>query len=358
IPRYITVMTIFEQISHIMEDSPFDLWSWAPLQRPFSIDFYKQWIDEGLHGDMSYLEKHQEFKESPQKFLPQARSALVFLRKYDPHPYSESYQESALRVALYAQGADYHHWFKKEMQQTAEKLKELFPNEEFIALTDSSPVLERDLAFRAGLGWVGKNTCLLTRQQGSLFFIGELYSTLQNPTPLRDAPRDFCGTCTRCLDICPTDAFIAPRKLDASLCISYLTIESKEIPKSDLRPLIGDWFFGCDLCQTVCPWNQKSYGKEKMKFLSEATLLKNPDHLIRDLRWVLTSSNKSLQKHFKGTALSRASGNQLKRNALIVATNCRAKELLPEIKNLLNHKYLDELAKWSINILSDSECGE
>ncbi|MCB0351761.1 MAG: 4Fe-4S dicluster domain-containing protein, partial [Bdellovibrionales bacterium] len=158
---------------------------------------------------------------------------------------------------------------------------------------------------------------------------------------------DRCGTCARCIDACPTNAIVAPRKLDARRCISYLTIESKTVPEESLRPLIGDNFFGCDICQTVCPWNEKIFG-EIVKLEQLPKLNKNLT-LTADLRFILSSSNKELERHFKGSPLARARGFGLKRNALIVAANHNLFSLKPEVTKLLTDSRLGELAKWALD---------
>lgn len=329
----------------------------ATLSRPFSFEIYENWLAEGLHGSMNYLKTHAHIKANAREKWPLAQSALVFAVPYFPHPEPKSdFPLNALRVSLYAKGYDYHHWFKEKLKVICEDLKAKLPGEEFIPMTDSSPVLERDLAYRAGLGWVGKNTCLIQAKKGSLFFIGEIYTSFVLKTETAPLP-DFCGTCTRCIDICPTKALTAPRTLDARKCISYLTIESKEVPPPELRSNIGDWFFGCDLCQTVCPWNQKIF-KSKLSTLP-MDLTVSEDALIQELRWILQSSGKQLEKAFAHSPLSRAGNFGLKRNALIVIANRRLKKLLPEVEAYVAHERLGELARWTqVQVLADAELSQ
>lgn len=345
-----------QEIKSLLEkscaDFAFSHFGITSLQRPLSFDFYQQWIADGHHGDMKYLSEHAAIKETPQRKWPRAQSALVFAMPYFPHP--EPSPRGPLKVArtsLYAQGMDYHFWFKERMQKVCAKLQELFPEEEFIPLTDSSPVLERDLAHRAGLGWVGKNTCLIHPQKGSLFFIGEIYTSLTLETKLEPLP-DFCGKCTRCIDICPTQALIEPRKMDARKCISYLTIESRSAPPENLRSQIGDWFFGCDLCQTVCPWNQKAF-KGQLSIEKTRSLSKSEEALLtEDLRYILTASGKKLTKDFLGTPLARAGSFGLKKNALIVVANRKIQDLKSEVALLCRHEKLGELASWTLQKLN------
>lgn len=328
------------------------------LQRPLTIDFYKTWLDQKHHATMQYLEDHFELKEKPEKLLPAAKAALVFTKAYFPHPrpLQDEAKNSVTRKALYAQGEDYHHWFKDELITIAKKLKHSFPEAEFVAMTDSSPVLERDLAHRAGLGWFGKNSCLIHPQKGSLFFIGEIYSTMpasnffanNNPSEFKPNPLpDLCGKCTRCIDICPTKALIEPKVLDANKCISFLTIEAKTIPPEELRAQMGDWFFGCDLCQTVCPWNEKIFKHQLEKNLLLPEESSTRTQLISELEEILTLSGKQLQKKFAGTALSRAGAFGLRRNAIVVATNRGLVELLPAILALKPDLRLADLVQWS-----------
>lgn len=323
----------------------------ARLTRPVTFEFYQNWLEQGYQGEMEYLEKHADIKRNPQSKWPRAQSALVFGIPYFPHPESDiKLPIKQARLSLYARGADYHLWFKQRMAKICQKLAEIFPQEEFLTFTDSHPVLERDLAYRSGLGWFGKNTCLINPKKGSLFFIGEIYTSLNIEAKIDPIP-DFCGKCTKCIDICPTNALIEPRKLDARKCISYLTIESKRTPPPDLLPKMGDWFFGCDLCQTVCPWNQKVF-KGQLNIDTQLSLPEKEEQLlIEDLRYILSSSGKKLSRDFEGTALARAGAFGLKRNALIIIGNRRLQPLRDEALKLSHHQKLGELANWVLSQL-------
>lgn len=321
------------------------------LKMPLTYDFYETWLNKNFHGDMTYLKTHSEFKKNPQSKYPLMQSALVFSVPYFPHPFPSNSLETStkfLRTSLYSQGEDYHNWFHKKLTAIIEDLKVLYPNDTFLACTDSSPVLERDLAYRAGLGWFGKNTCLIHPKKGSLFFIGEILTSLKLESTFDPLP-DFCGTCTRCIDICPTSALDQNKNLNANLCISYWNIEAKAVPPEELRKTMGDWFFGCDLCQTVCPWNQKNF---KGQLALKTDTSPPSKDTITALREILTSSHKSLQKKFLGTALSRTPAWGLKRNAILVATNLKIQELLPEIRLLKDYPRLAELCLWSEKELS------
>jgi epoxyqueuosine reductase len=349
-------MSNWARVQDVLVKENYNDFSHAALTKPLSIEFYRSWLEQGFAGEMTYLQTHLPMKETPQVYRARARSAIVVQASYVPHPFPlKNFPLKQARLALYAQGEDYHHWLKQKLSATAERLKEIFPDEDFLALTDSSPVLERDLAYRAGLGWFGKNTCLIHPKKGSLFLIGEIYTSLSfsddgtsDPKPLPD----FCGTCTRCLDACPTQALTAPRTLDARKCISYLTIEAKQIPSKELRTKMGDWLFGCDICQTVCPWNLKWQGAELRFESQDFSEQEKREQLVADLRFILESSNKQLQKTFGETPLSRAAGLKLKRNALIVCANSRLTELKESVHKFLNHETLGELATWCLSYLN------
>ncbi len=325
----------------------------AKLEGPRTWLQYQSWLEKGFAGEMEYLKTHAEIKKDPSIWKPHLRSALVVAFPYIDHP-EPHHILSSTRTALYAKGFDYHFWIKSKLQILIDELQVLYPNEKFETHTDSSPLLERDLAQRAGLGWFGKNTCLIHPQKGSLFLIGEILTSLEFKLKTDPLP-DFCGKCQKCLEVCPTQAITSPRILDATKCISYLTIESKKIPPEDLRNKMGDWFFGCDLCQTVCPWNQKVF---KGRLQASPFLALNEfeeKKLIEELRWILKSSHHQILKKVKGTPLHRAGAKGLKRNALVVIGNKKIKELAPEVQALTENSFLGELAFWTLQQLSPKE---
>ncbi len=312
---------------------------------------YESWIQDGLHGSMDYLKSHADLKANPLQLRPRVKSAIVVTQPYYPHPWPAEKGPRA-GVAKYALGKDYHIHLKIGLRAAAEKLAEKFPGHEFHVFTDSAPILERDLAYRASLGWFGKNTCLMSREQGSLFLIAEILTTLEFEGEELPFQHDFCGTCTKCVEVCPTSALSENKKLDATRCISYWTIESAEPAPEELRPQLGGWVFGCDLCQTVCPWNLKVHGQQIAEPASRTEYLS-------DLGWILTTTSKQLQVQLKGTPLARAAGLKLKRNAMIAAANQALTELQEEIRAYENHDKLGEVARWSLNQLAKvRESGE
>jgi len=345
--------SLVKSLAPLVESAGFDHYGFSPLKNPTSIEAYEQWLKKGYHGEMSYLETHLPIKKNPESHFKGLFSAIVIAKPYFPP--QEQRPSSKLRVAEYAKSKDYHLTFKEELENLRSQFTQIHPEEEFLCFTDSGPILERDLAYRAGLGWIGKNTCLIDRRKGSLFFIGEILTSLQFEEPSKRVS-DFCGTCTKCLDICPTNALKPGKILDAKLCISYLTIEAKDIPPKELRPQISDWFFGCDLCQTVCPWNEKSNGKSLMQALTKESLSEISSEIISELREILTLSNKELMKKYVDSPLIRARGFGLKRNALILISNLQIKDLTSEI-HFVSRQWprLRGLCNWTLETLG-SDC--
>lgn len=315
---------------------------WVPLERPLHFDFYQNWISDGLHGEMDYLRRHLPLKEDASGLLTSARSILVVSKSYVP-AVREHHKLENLRIASYARNEDYHEWFGDELKEAAAFLETRLPGIKCRAGVDSLPVMERDHAARAGLGWAGKNTCLIHRQEGSFFFLGEILSTAVVQTEFAPLP-DFCGTCNRCIEICPTNAIVEPRKLDATKCISYWTIESKKTPPPELAEKFGDWFFGCDLCQSICPWNQKAF-KGKLTLETQTLRDLNGD-VEKDLTWILTASDEELRRELKNSPLGRAKAFGLRRNAIIAATNLKIASLKAAIEQYMSDPELAELARW------------
>jgi epoxyqueuosine reductase len=216
------------------------------------------WLDDGRHGDMEWMARHGSRRSRPGDLIPGTASVISVRLNYLPagaaEPWSVLQRPELGYVSRYALGRDYHKLMRRRLQRLADALTDRLGTFSYRAFTDSAPVLEKPLARNAGLGWIGKHTNLLNRQQGSWFFLGELYTDLALPpsTPLQD----HCGRCRACIDACPTGAIVAPYQLDARRCISYLTIEHDGPIPEPLRPLLGNRIYGCDDCQLVCPWNR------------------------------------------------------------------------------------------------------
>lgn len=216
-----------------------------------------EWLSLGWHGELNYMANHRTKRSRPAELVPGTLRVISLRMNYFPPQVRDSWQVLAERdrafISRYALGRDYHKVLRNRLAKLAEKIRGEVAEFNGRVFTDSAPVMEVELARKAGLGWRGKHTLLLSREHGSYFFLGEIYLNL--PLPV-DAPQhEHCGTCTRCIEVCPTQAIIAPYRLDARRCISYLTIELKGSIPAELRPLIGNRIYGCDDCQMVCPWN-------------------------------------------------------------------------------------------------------
>ncbi len=307
---------------------------------------------------MQYLAHHLPLKEDPLQAFPGFYSAIVVARTYLNHPYAQegALANTAVRAAAYSRGRDYHLSFIEEQKKAIEILKRTYPEHFFLPATDSKPILERDLGARANLGWIGKNSLLIHPKKGSFFWIGEILTSLQlRNVAVTTTPglNDHCGKCRACIDVCPTQAISEHRTLDARLCISYLTIESRAIPPKHLREKIGDWFFGCDLCQNICPWNQKIYKNQlqiepQLELSSEARA-----KLITELDFFLKSSGKSIEKKYRNSAWLRAGPFGLRRNSLIVIGNQKLHELTPSVHLWAEDSRLGELAQWTLEKLKE-----
>ena len=266
----------------------------------------QDWLSKGYQGEMSYMANHFELRTDPAQLVPGTRSIICL--SYNYHPEDDALSTTAPKIARYAYGRDYHKVVKKKMKLLLAELQTQSPGVEGRAFVDSAPVMEREWAKRAGLGWVGKNTLIIHPKKGSYFFLAVL---LVNVTLDYDAPlSDHCGTCTRCIDACPTDAITQEGYvLNASECISYATIELKS---PDLPPSISDnmegWAFGCDICQEVCPWNKFSTPHDEPDFLPHPEL---PE--LTSEEWA-GLTQEQFDKLFFGTPVKRTGYTGLKRN--------------------------------------------
>ncbi len=226
------------------------------------------WLNEGLHGQMSYMQSHGTRRSRPTELLPGTLRVISARMDYLSKQAQDAQQllqqpEKAL-ISRYALGRDYHKLMRKRLQKLATRIETHFGSFGYRVFVDSAPVLEKALAAKSGLGWIGKHTNLLNKSAGSWFFLGEIFTDL--PLPVDHPVNNHCGSCTRCIDICPTQAIIAPYRVDARRCISYLTIELRESIPLELRPLMGNRIFGCDDCQFVCPWNRYAQFSEEDDF--------------------------------------------------------------------------------------------
>lgn len=292
---------------------------------PPHVDVYQQWLAAGRHGEMAYLARERAVlrRRDPLQILPECRSILVVAAPYDP----PAATGRPGRVAGYARGPDYHDVLIEKLQSlmaAAEaRVGHAFAHRLY---TDTGPILEREFAQRAGLGWIGKNTCLIHPRQGSYLLLAEALLGIELDP---DAPftADQCGTCTRCLEACPTQCILPDRTLDARRCISYLTIELKGSVPIELRPAVGDWLFGCDICQEVCPWN--------IRFAPPPDAGAPGREPVLNAQEILESDPGEVRPRWERTALRRARRSGLMRNAAIVAGNAQAAHLRPALERLV-----------------------
>jgi epoxyqueuosine reductase len=269
----------------------------------------ERWLADGHAGTMTYLHRQAAKRKDPRAIMPGARSAVVTLTNYFHGVRGPRPESRAPRVAQYAWSADYHDVLSERLEQLAEAIKLLAPGSETRCYIDAGPVPERELAQLAGLGWIGKNMMLINPEIGSFTFIGVVLTNAElEPDPPFDADR--CGTCTRCLDACPTQAFVGPRDLDARACISYLTIEHRGALSERQRAQLGDWVFGCDVCQDVCPWNV-SFARETV----DPGFAIRPQVADPDVRALATMSDGEFDERYAGTPFTRPGARGMRRNA-------------------------------------------
>lgn len=264
----------------------------------------EEWLKRGYHGEMKWMENHFDKRLDPRKLVEGAKSVVSVILNY--YPEETQKDPEAPRIAKYAYGEDYHFVIKRKLQALMNFISEEIGEVSGRAFTDSAPVMDRAWAERAGLGWTGKHTLLLTKGVGSFYLIGELIIDLEL---VPDTPvTNHCGSCTKCMDACPTDAIIAPQLIDATKCISYLTIELKDQISNEFKPQMEGWAFGCDICQDVCPWNRFSKPTQVEEFST------HPDMLDMDKRDWEEITEDVFKKVFKKSAVKRAKYAGLKQN--------------------------------------------
>lgn len=271
---------------------------------------FKSWIKAGMHGEMGYMARNVEKRLDPRLLLENAKTVIVVLQNYFPKETQKDPEAPVL--SKYAYGTDYHFVIKDKLKKLLTFIQEQIGEFNARPFVDSAPVLERAWARRAGLGWVGKNSNLISVEHGSFFFIGELFLDIELPYDQSKQVTDHCGTCTRCIDACPTKAIVADRVVDARKCISYQTIELKDEPDENLKGQFENRVFGCDICQDVCPWNLKSKPHNENSFESHPKLLELPKN-----DWHLME-RPLFNELFKNSAVKRAGFKGLKRNLQFV----------------------------------------
>ncbi len=327
----------------------FDRVGVAPAVAPPTYPSFLEWLDAGRAAGMGYLERHAGVREHPERLLEGAKSVVMVSLVYG-HPDTTPPGPSQGKVARYARGDDYHGVFWRRLDALLGWLRAARPDARGRALTDTAPLLERDFARLAGLGWVGKNTMLIDRKLGSFTLLGALVVDVEL-VPDEPTAVGHCGTCTRCLDACPTGALPAPYVLDARACISYWTIEHKGPVDEDFAGRLDGWVFGCDVCQDVCPWNRKA-PPGRAPELDARPGLTNPDLID----W-LDRDPADLSRAIKGTALSRARRAGLLRNAALILGERGVVEAVPALARRLADAdpVVRDAARWALRRIGGDE---
>lgn len=274
----------------------------------------KEWLNQGRHGSMGWIENHFDKRVDPTKLVPGSRSVVSVIASYF-HPDHEQQQKQSgtPKISKYAQGRDYHKVFKKKLKKLFAFTENLLGELNGRVFVDSAPVLDKVWAQQAGLGWIGKNSLLLNKDMGSFVFIGEMIVDAEfahSPTTT-----DHCGTCTRCIDACPTDAIYEPYRVDAESCISYQTIELKDQIPEEYHETLGEWLFGCDICQDVCPWNNDVPYSQIKDFEPRQKMLDHDTDFWQEL------DEDQYAYLFNGTPVRRAKIDKLKKTVEVVAEN-------------------------------------
>jgi epoxyqueuosine reductase len=327
----------------------FDLCGFARIEPPPHAGFVRDWLNDGRAASMSYIANGLAKRLDPTLVLPGARSIVSVGMRYHPPPLPPIDWREQLRgrIAAYALGADYHRHVKRCLKNLAGLIAAQFPQAGIRVYVDTGPVLEREWAAAGGVGWFGKNTNILHQENGSWFFLGELITTLEiEPDP---PVADHCGTCVRCLDLCPTRALEPGYALDARKCISYWTIEHRgPIPRA-MRPQIDNWVFGCDVCQEVCPWNEK---------LARSEGSPQAEELLPSLPQLMALDESGFRARYRGSAVLRAKREGLLRNVAIVLGNSGNPRAVSPLAAALSgdpSAIVRAHAAWALGCIDDAE---
>lgn len=324
--------TLTQQIYQRANELGFELVGITPAAQSETIERYQQWIENGYAGKMDYLKRHLPLKTDVRQLLAEAKSVISLAINYytlDP-PKALAEDPARGQISRYAWGDDYHDVIRQRLSVLIDFIKQTAEAELKTRIcVDTAPIIEREYAQKAGLGWIGKHTNLIHWRSGSWYFLAEVLIniTLEADTP---SVRGSCGTCTRCIEACPTDAIIEPNVLDSRLCISYLTIELKEgIPKA-LRPKIGNLIFGCDICQEVCPWNSKAVSTEEPAFQPRV------ENFAPKLLSLIGMTQQEFSRRFKGSPIKRTKRRGFLRNVLVAIGNSGDRRAVPALKEALS----------------------
>ena len=323
--------TLTQQIQTRAHELGFELVGITPAEQSQTIQRYRQWIANGYAGKMGYLERHLPLKEDTRTLLQEAKSVISLAMNYWTLDTPKDLAEDPGRgqISRYAWGDDYHDVIRERLLLLVEFIKNTAETElKSRVFVDSGPILEREYAQKAKLGWIGKNTNLINWRSGSWYFLSEVLVSIELESETQTL-RGSCGTCTKCIEACPTDAIIEPNLLDSRLCISYLTIELKDSIPKELRPEMGNLIFGCDICQEVCPWNSKATPT------TEPAFLPRDENLAPELLTLINMTQTEFSKRFKGSPIKRAKRRGFLRNVIVAIGNWRSRTAVPALKQAL-----------------------
>jgi len=310
----------------------FELVGISPVKLPPHGESFAEWLRHGFSGELEYMKRTEELRRDPHRLIPWAVSLIsVGMNYYTPFSRPPALQQPKGWISRYAWGDDYHELIKDRLESLLDHIRRIYHAPiEGKAFVDSGPVLERDFAGLAGVGWIGKNTHLISPERGSWFFLGELFVSIplayDRPIP------DRCGKCDLCLKACPTGAFAGPYVLDARRCISYLTIELKGFIPRHLRPLIGNHIFGCDICQEICPYNVKARPTVEKRYAPRKELY-TPDFIP-----LLSLDEEEFRRRFRGSPILRAKRRGLLRNVAVALGNTKNSEAVPALARVLDDR--------------------
>ncbi len=347
-PAAVPLARIAEQLPALARDLGFEQAGVAGIELTDAEARLSRWLELGRHGTMSWMARHGRKRTRPAELLPGTLRVVCFRMHYFPREAAPALSVLAdpnrAYISRYALGRDYHRLMRKRLRKLAEQIAGLAGPMGYRVFVDSAPVMEKPLAAQAGLGWMGKHTNLINRQEGSWFFLGEIYTDL--PLPVSRPATDHCGSCRACLDICPTQAIVAPYQLDARRCISYLTIEHRGPIPLELRPMMGNRVFGCDDCQLVCPWNRHARPSEESAFAPRGGM--DDVRLSTLFDW----TEEQWRERTRGSALRRAGYTGWLRNLAVALGNAsRSQGIIAALRRRLSHpsELVRDHVRWALD---------
>ena len=322
-----------------------------PTDIPKAQGRLTEFVSKDYHGQMAWMADRMAWRGDPCALWPDANSIIMLAELYSPEhdPMAVFAENDSGAISVYAQNKDYHDVVKKRLKRLGRWLIDQEPGTEIKVFVDTAPVMEKPLAQAAGLGWQGKHTNLVSRELGSWFFLGAIFTTAKLDT--NSAENDHCGSCRACLEVCPTDAFPEPYQLDARRCISYLTIEHKGPVDLDLRDGLGTHIYGCDDCLAACPWNKFAKAATEIKYAAR------DDLIAPNLGKLLSLDDSEFRKKFSGSPIKRIGRNRFVRNVLYAIGNAKRVELAPDVRELTDDadEAVSDAAFWALKKLEETK---